>query len=52
MQNLKRNNINKLIYKTETDSETQRMNLWLPGGKGAGEKQLESLGLTDTDCRF
>ena len=25
---------NELIYKTETDSQTQRMNLWLTGGKG------------------
>ena len=36
MQNLKRNNTNELIYKTETDS--QRINLWLPGGKN-GEKR-------------
>ena len=34
VQNLKRNDTNELIYKTETDSQTQRMNLWLPGGKG------------------
>ena len=24
---------NELTYKTETDSQTQRVNLWLPGGK-------------------
>ena len=35
MQNLKRNYANELVYKTETDS--QRMNLWLPGGKGVGK---------------
>ena len=29
MQNLKRNDTNELIYKTETDSQTQRMNLWI-----------------------
>ena len=33
MWNLKRNDTNELIDKTETDSQTQRMNLWLPGGK-------------------
>ena len=27
---------NELIYKTETDLQTQRTNLWLPGGKGGG----------------
>ena len=29
MWNLKRNDTNELIYKTETDSQTWRMNLWL-----------------------
>ena len=29
-----RNDTNELIYKTETGSETYRVNLWLPGGKG------------------
>ena len=33
MQNLK-NSKNELIYKTETDSQTQKTNLWLPKGKG------------------
>ena len=32
MWNLKRHNTNELIYKTETDS--RRMNLWLPGWEG------------------
>ena len=27
---------NEHIYKTETDSLTQRTNLWLPKGKGGG----------------
>ena len=27
---------NKLIYETETDSQTQRTDLWLPRGKGQG----------------
>ena len=35
MQNLKRNYANELVYKTETDS--QRMNLRLPRGKGIGK---------------
>ena len=33
MRNLKKNDTNELIYKTETDSQTYRTNLWLPGGK-------------------
>ena len=37
MQNLKRNDTNELIYKTETDSQTYRMNLWLPGGRMGGK---------------
>ena len=31
MWNLKRNDTNELIYETETDSQTSRRNLWLPG---------------------
>ena len=27
---------NEPIYKTETDSQTQRTDLWLPRGKGEG----------------
>ena len=35
IQNLKKiNDVNELIYKTETDSQAQRMDLWLPGGWG------------------
>ena len=33
MGNLKRNDTDELIYKTETDSQTKRMNLWSPGGR-------------------
>ena len=28
---------NELIYKTETDSQVQKTNLWLPKGKRMGE---------------
>ena len=34
MWNLFKNGISELIYKTETDSQTQNINLWLPKGKG------------------
>ena len=41
MRNLKKkNNTNELIYKTETDSQTERMNLWLPEGKGGRRDRL------------
>ena len=29
---------NELIYKTETDSQTQRTNLWLPKGEEGEER--------------
>ena len=32
----------KLIYKAETDSQTQKANLWLPKGKGR-----DKLGILD-----
>ena len=35
MWNLK-NDTNEPIYKTETDSQTQRTDLWLPWGRGKG----------------
>ena len=28
--------MNELTYKTETDSQPQRVNLWLPGGRMRG----------------
>ena len=34
--------MNELIYKTETDSQTQKTNLWLPKGKGEGRVRLEA----------
>ena len=37
MQNLKYD-INELIYETETDSQTQKTNLWLPKGRRGGER--------------
>ena len=35
MQDLKKKK-DELIYKAETDSETQKANLWLPKGKRGG----------------
>ena len=32
--NLQGNDTNELIYKTETDPQTSRRSLWLPGGGG------------------
>ena len=32
---------NKLIYETETDSQTQRTDLWLPSGRRGGEGWIE-----------
>ena len=36
VENLERKDTNELIYETETDSQTYRMNFWLPGGKNGG----------------
>jgi len=36
MWTLKSKDTNELIYKIETDSQTQRMNVWLPGGRMEG----------------
>ena len=51
---LKRNDTNRLTYKTEGGSETQRVNLWLRvgegGGKDRGKGQFGSLGWTHTHC--
>ena len=35
MQNLK-TDANELIYRTEIESQMQKINFWLPGGKGGG----------------
>ena len=32
-----KNDINEFIYKTDTDSQTSKTNLWLPKGKGGAE---------------
>ena len=41
MWNLKKDGTNELIYKTEIESQTQKTNLWLPGGKGSGRINWE-----------
>ena len=33
-----KNSTNELIYKTETDLQTWKTNLWLPKGKGERDK--------------
>ena len=43
-----KNDTNELIY--ETDSQTQRMNLWLPAGKIGEKEQAGTLGLTRAHC--
>ena len=51
MLNLK-NNTNESIFNTETDSQTDKLSLWLPKGIGSGEGQElinRNLGLTDTN---
>ena len=35
----KKNDTNELIYKRETDSQTQKINLHLPKGKGGGKDE-------------
>ena len=47
MWNLK-HDTNELIYKTETDSQTQRIDL-LPRGRGVREGWSGSLGLADAN---
>ena len=44
MQNVKRHDTNELIYKPETDQQTQRMNLWLPGEQKAGDGIVREFG--------
>ena len=38
MWNLKKNDTNESTYKLETDSQTQKTNLWLSKGRGVGDK--------------
>ena len=40
---------NKPVHKIETDSQTQRIDLWLPKGGEVGEGWIGSLGLADTN---
>ena len=42
--------INELIYKTETDSQTLKTNLWLPKWTGRGEGGTGGLGLAYAHC--
>ena len=44
MQNLKRNDTNEHIYKTESVSQTERVNLWLQRGR-MGEGIAREFGL-------
>ena len=46
MYNLK-NDTNELIYKTETDSQTQKTNLLLPKGIVGGRGGRDKLGVWD-----
>ena len=41
MWNLKNNDTTEFIYKTETDSQILRMNLWLPEEKGVREVEID-----------
>ena len=50
MWNLKYDS-NELIYKTETDSQTQRTDLWLPRGRGR-EGWTGRLGLADANVLY
>ena len=40
--------MNKHIYKTETGSQTEKINLWLPKEKDGREEKMVSLGMTYT----
>lgn len=40
LRGILKNDTNEIIYVTETDLQTQKMNLWLPGGKGMGRDKL------------
>ena len=35
---VKANDTNELIYEAETDSETEKTNVWLSKGKGVGQR--------------
>ena len=40
---------NEHIYETETESQTQRTDFWLPRGRWVGEGWIGSLGLADAN---
>ena len=39
IREIQKTDTNELIYKTETDSQTYKTNLWFPKGKGGGGGQ-------------
>ena len=45
MWNLLKNDLNELNYKTETDFQTERMNLQFPGERGAGGGIVREFGI-------
>ena len=45
MQNVKRHDTNELIYTPETDPQTWRMNLVLPGEQKAGDGIVREFGV-------
>ena len=40
---------NELTYETDTDSQTQRTDMWLPRGRAVGEGWIGRLGLADVN---
>ena len=48
MRNRRKNDMNKLIYKTETDTQTEKINLGLPKENDGREEKMVSLGITYT----
>ena len=43
---------NEPIYETETDSQTQRLDFWLPRGREVGEEKIGRLGLDAIYCNL
>ena len=46
---IKKNNINELISRTETDSQILKITLWLPKGKHQGEREIRHTTAHKTD---
>ena len=40
-----KNGIYNLIYQEEIETQTQRINIWRPGGKGGGRGMNQEIGL-------